>query len=798
MLKETVKKAPEKGHLPLQNRAVLGETIMAILAAMLLSGTSISGTPIPASAALCGALPPVLSAAALAGGVMGFIIRGDVGAHIADIVAMTAILLFRVIIARVFERDGGVKRRYRIFRLTLTGIVYILSSVVTATIFGLSAPLFAAIIFRGILCSAACAVFIIVINTARKVFTPVFGGEAEKFSPELHGNAFKFTFEEKAALSAVYVLAIIALSAFAPAGINFARVLADFLIIAAASQSVGGGAIIFALSVLGMTLYSPEIGRTGVLLAAGAAISGVFRMYGKLYVTAAYTIITLLFCIMLGLPMGSVYIFAEIFIAALAFMLIPDRFTAPAKFNPLVTDTPSERLNRFSANFGRIIEKIDRAASVLNNQTLNGKNNSIDFAGVFNKICENCPDAPDCIMQNPKHFNRECNIYTEYLRQDGFLTPADLHINGCLNKEIIAKEINKEYNLYKYIQNSGINSGQIEAITIRELEITRKLFESADNRVITAADPQMSGFLTDLLEKDNRKTQINCGFDADNFYHAEIYLSEELDSSTEERIKRILSRKISREFREKPFKQRVRSGYQGSNQGGNQVSNQGGNIKYKYRYIYSEEYNFELSYGISDTPAPEDFSNGYSGDSHGVFEDGFGNVTFIISDGMGSGARAAVESAMTVSLLTELLESGADPVNALKFVNLALEIKSSDETTATADILTLNLYSGKINLHKMGAARTIAAVSGTVREFSGQSLPAGILPDNLPDSFSFRVDKGDKIALFSDGITEESYPRLREMLLTNSISSDSAAKILVENDRNFRADDKTLFFVAVN
>ncbi|MDR0986100.1 MAG: SpoIIE family protein phosphatase [Ruminococcus sp.] len=766
MLKETVKKAPEALKNPTsQNAEVLGGTIASILAALFLSGTSISGTPIPASAALCGALSPVYSAAALAGGVMGFIIRGDVGAHIADIVSMVVIMLFRIVIAKVFAR-----KQYRLFQISLSGIVYILASTVTATVIGFSGALFAAIIFRGVLCSALCAVFLIAVNTLRKVIS---------------SNAIKLTFEEKAALAAVYVLVTVALSAFAPAGINAARVLTDFLVIAAAAAlGTGGGAIVFALSVLGMTLYSPELGRTGVLLAAGALVAGIFSVYGKLYVTAAYTVVTLLFCIMLGVPMGSIYIFAEIFIAAVIFMIIPDRLAV--KFNTPQTDMSAERLKRFAAAYGKITEKIDRAASVLNNQATNGKNNSIDFAQIFSKVCENCPDAPDCIMQNPKHFNRECNLYTEYLRQEGFLTPADLHISGCSYREILAKNINKEYSLYKFILGGGINSGQIEAITIREMEITRKLFENAANSIIVSPDEQMTTYLTNILEKDNRKVLISAGFDNDNIYHAEILVSTELDNKTEDSISRVLSRKLSRQFREKPFKQR-----RGQSPGSNDTG-------YKYRYIYSEEYKFELSYGVSDTPAPEDFSDGYSGDSHAVFEDGFGNVTFVISDGMGSGARAAVESAMTVSLISELLESGADPKTTLRFVNLALEIKSSDETTATADILTLNQYSGKTSLYKMGAAKTIAAVSGATREFSGTSLPAGILPDNAPDSFSFYVTDGDNIALFSDGITEESYPRLREMLLTSGISPDSAAKVLVENDRNFRADDKTLFFITVN
>ncbi|MDR0974671.1 MAG: SpoIIE family protein phosphatase [Ruminococcus sp.] len=768
MLKEKTTSAPNIKQTI--DFTIPGGTILAIAASALLSGTSISGTPIPASAALCGALPPLFSAAALAGGVTGFIIRGNVGTHITDIVAMAAIVLFRTILARIFERNIKTeKKQYKNFRILLVGIIYILSSLVTATAFGISFALIAAIIFRGILCTVACALFTEVLRAFPKLFAKGSESALATSAPDT-----------KAAFAVCYILIITALSPLAPFGINFARITSDFFIIAAASYGAGSAAVVYTLSVLGLTLYSPELGRTGILLAAGAVTAGNFHMYGKLPVTAAYTIITLLFCIMAGVPMGTVYIFTEIFIAALVFMLLPDRFTAffSDRLEVKTVDVTAERLKRFAFSFGKLVEKIDRAASVLNNQTVNGKNNSIDFANVFGKICENCAIYDNCVMQNPKHLTRECSIYTDYLEKDGFITPSNIHINGCENKETIAKQINKEYNLYKYILGNGINSGQIEAITIREMDITKKLFESAVSGIIISPDIKTGDFLKSLLEKD-KKISVNCGFDYDNYYHAEILTTEELGSRAVDKIIEILTRKLSRKFREKPLKERCHT-------------------EFKYRYIFSEEYRFELSYGVCDTPAPEDFSDGYSGDSHTVFEDGFGNVFFVISDGMGSGARAAVESAMTVSLITELLKSGADPLNTLRFVNLALEIKSSDETTATADILIINLYSGKVNLYKMGAAKTIAGVSGVTREFSGQSLPAGILSDNEPDSFSFRVSEGDKVALFSDGISEEMHPKLREMLLSSGISPDSAARLSVESTGSDRSDDKTLFFIAVN
>jgi stage II sporulation protein E len=282
---------------------------------------------------------------------------------------------------------------------------------------------------------------------------------------------------------------------------------------------------------------------------------------------------------------------------------------------------------------------------------------------------------------------------------------------------------------------------------------------------------------------------VCCGTDALGFYHAEIFVVGGKTVNTTDTVVKIITRSTGR-ILEAPLVEQLTVGQ---------------DEKPHYRIRFSEEYKYRMDDGVFETPAPESTSEGYSGDNHTGFEDGFGNVYRIISDGMGSGARAAVESSMAVSLLSELIRNGADPLSAIKFTNLALQIKSSDETTATVDMLIFNRYSGKITIYKMGASKSFAAISGGIREYAGQSLPAGILTENEPDIFTFRADTGDKLAIFTDGISENVYPKIREMLLSDGISSERAAKIIGDfsQDKEHetyeyeREDDKTLLIISV-
>lgn len=143
------------------------------------------------------------------------------------------------------------------------------------------------------------------------------------------------------------------------------------------------------------------------------------------------------------------------------------------------------------------------------------------------------------------------------------------------------------------------------------------------------------------------------------------------------------------------------------------------------------------------------------GDSYKYFLDGKGRFLMVLSDGMGTGGRAAVDSAMASGLMGKLIKAGFGYDCALSILNSSMIFKSTDESLATVDIAAIDLYTGRCDLFKAGAAPTLVRRSGRTGKAQSTSLPAGILRDVSFDKATIRLHPGDILLLMSDGACNE-------------------------------------------
>ena len=132
-------------------------------------------------------------------------------------------------------------------------------------------------------------------------------------------------------------------------------------------------------------------------------------------------------------------------------------------------------------------------------------------------------------------------------------------------------------------------------------------------------------------------------------------------------------------------------------------------------------------------------------------------MNIILSDGMGSGGAAAVDSALTSELLKQLIEAGVSLDAALKLVNSALLVKTGDESLATIDIAGIDLYTGQVDFYKAGAAPTFLRKSGKGGYVESNSLPVGILGGVAFEKNSVTLKEGDLIVMVSDGAVASGY-----------------------------------------
>lgn len=144
-----------------------------------------------------------------------------------------------------------------------------------------------------------------------------------------------------------------------------------------------------------------------------------------------------------------------------------------------------------------------------------------------------------------------------------------------------------------------------------------------------------------------------------------------------------------------------------------------------------------------------------SGDSYSFLNLKDSKYMVALSDGMGSGERAARESMATITLLEQLMEAGFSKDIVIKTINSVLMSKSLDEAFSTIDLSIIDLYTGKVEFIKSGAvASFIKRGNGEVEVVESASLPAGILNEIFLDSKIIKMNDGDFIITMSDGILD--------------------------------------------
>ncbi|MGE5587039.1 MAG: stage II sporulation protein E [Clostridia bacterium] len=141
-----------------------------------------------------------------------------------------------------------------------------------------------------------------------------------------------------------------------------------------------------------------------------------------------------------------------------------------------------------------------------------------------------------------------------------------------------------------------------------------------------------------------------------------------------------------------------------------------------------------------------------SGDTHSVIELADGRMVFVLSDGMGAGEAAAVESSTAVCMLERLLEAGFDEEFAVKTVNLILLLRSSGETFATLDVVTVDLGTGDAEFIKVGSPPSFVKTARGVRVVESATLPAGIFDAIDVERTQVKLGDGDILVMVSDGV----------------------------------------------
>jgi stage II sporulation protein E len=141
-----------------------------------------------------------------------------------------------------------------------------------------------------------------------------------------------------------------------------------------------------------------------------------------------------------------------------------------------------------------------------------------------------------------------------------------------------------------------------------------------------------------------------------------------------------------------------------------------------------------------------------SGDSYSTMEIGSGKYAIAISDGMGNGERAHLESNETLQLLQNILQSGIEETVAIKSINSVLSLRSTDEIFSTLDLAMIDLQDATAKFLKIGSTPSFIKRGEKVFMIEASNLPMGIINEFDVDVVSEQLKAGDLLIMMSDGI----------------------------------------------
>lgn len=154
---------------------------------------------------------------------------------------------------------------------------------------------------------------------------------------------------------------------------------------------------------------------------------------------------------------------------------------------------------------------------------------------------------------------------------------------------------------------------------------------------------------------------------------------------------------------------------------------------------------------------------------------------------------------LAAELTARLLKAGFTAELAARLVNVALALKSDEESGATLDLISVDLYTGTARLFKAGAAPGFLIHGGRARTVGDVSLPMGILGGVNGQSRMAHLTAGDYAVLVSDGLLVDGTEWVKQQLELSAAAGDppdKMAKALVEMariraEKNARPDDIT-------
>lgn len=715
-MKENVKEISSLGEISMKELLYgIGSHLLCAGVAFLLSRVSVAGGLAPFGISLIAACPKILLPGGVIGCVAGYMFPVTGIGMFRYIAACLAVLAIRVMCAAV----TGISKK--VWFMSACALCVTLATGLVTLQSRQYAPLFAVV--EAILSSAGA-------------FFVHFAFSAVRRSKN-SGKAMEFC-------SVMIICALLCAGAL-PLGLGYisiGRVLFSALILSAARFGGITGGMAAGIACCAATVMTGKGDFPYIMYALGGMVGGMLRSRGRYAQLGGYLATGILLSLSGGVSAATVTPIVEIFFGTAIFLILPRAFNL--KLGRLFSlDTV------VSANMSlkkAVTMRLSFAASALKDVSLTAE----QVARELSKI--NTPE-PMSIIKSTQHTACKGCVLKEHCWKEkkedtlfalnevlcGIKKGEDFESNAprefkerCLRAQTVSAALNIAFNDYAQKNAAENRLDEVRAVVCDQFEgISGMLSDLAreldnDEQYDTAAAARISGAFKEI---GICATECVC--------HTDKYGRLTIEASAPDngfglinklKIMRIASNVCDRDF-EAPTMLR---------NGGEMV------LTLTQRARYTAEI------GVHQITCK---GAAMCGDSYNWFYDGKGRVVMVLSDGMGAGGRAAVDSAMATGLMSRLIKAGFGFNCSLRILNSSMLFKSTDESLATVDISCLDLFTGQVELLKAGAAPTVVRRGGTPGKAQSTSLPAGIIREIGFDKATVKIHAGDIVLMMSDGVT---------------------------------------------
>lgn len=695
----------------------LGAFAIAFGAGFILSGTDMAGVSSFADIAIAGALKLPASSAVLTGSLLHCIAGHDIGRNIVKITAMVLIIIAKMF----FEPRNDPK-----VNGVATAVSILISGTAVSALIGEIPYKLIFYIFYGGLAGFTAYALSYIISGLRKKFV------------------LDFSTVTGCAYAVVYTVLTSSLCSINIPYINIGLIFGTTVTLFGAYYYCHtGGVMCGALTVCGAFLSSVECGMSVVLLPASALLTGYINRQKNTTAVLCFVGINFTLMILTGITQNSIYSMLDIVLASVLFLVISPAYsdkwvTTGSDAVSALPEVINARMNFLSGTMKTIRTESEKISSML----FRNNEKNVSTQDVINAVCTCCANKSECWQKNysaSKAGFRKLSEMTEFSAENfPYELRQCIYSDGLIRfyKKTAREKAESKIMSLRYSENMSLLSENIKTME----EIINSVGEPPDVRYSSP----ISKIVTNKLNKFGLfPSDVIAYYNAGNRLHVELYFNCKNAPENFTRVCDLVSDELKINL---DCASPVNSGE-------------------KIRIRLFERPEYKLDVYVASMCAED---AGENGDTSAVFSDGTGTSYVVLSDGMGSGKSAAVESRMVVQMFRRLIGSGVNYQTAIKLINSVMVTKSPDETFATLDAVCVDLDTCGLTVIKSGASATLIRHRGNVMKVVAPTFPIGIYSRSETFSCSYEFEEGDIIIMFSDGISETEYRFIKELLMSSS------------------------------